>query len=622
MGKETNDMAPYLFHQGTNFYAYEYLGVHKEDNGWVFRVWAPNAYAVWTVGDFNGWDLSLPMERITDGGIWESRLDADRFSERELYKFLIQTASGERLYKSDPYGRYFEHPPATASVCYTGSFEWTDGGWLSFRRRWMERVYSQPLNIYELHLGSWRRRPDGEQMNYRELAALLAPYVRKMGYTHIELMPIAEHPYDGSWGYQVCGYYAPSSRWGTPDDFKGFVDAMHNAGIGVILDWVPAHFPKDAHGLYEFDGQPTYEYQGEDRMEHSGWGTRRFDVGREEVECFLISNAVFWAEQFHIDGLRVDAVASMLYLDYDKKPGEWIPNVYGDNRCLEAIAFFKKLNGVMGRDHPDVMMIAEESTAWSHVTGFDNDGLGFTYKWNMGWMNDILNYAETDPYFRSGNHTKLNFPICYSFNEKYILPISHDEVVHGKRSFLDKMPGEYGAKFAQARLFMAYRTCFPGKKLSFMGEEIGQFREWDFGGQIEWFLLDYDSHSRLQSYVSELNHFYLAHPELYEMDCTPDGFEWIYPDMNDISVAVFRRKALSGKELVIAFNFTPVTRESFYIEMPEAGEYREIFNSEASEFGGSGIKNAGILCADASASQKALLKVVLPPFGCVIFQKI
>ena len=442
-----------------------------------------------------------------------------------------------------------------------------------------------------------------------------------MGYTHVELMPIAEHPYDGSWGYQVCGYYAPSARWGEPDDLRAFVDEMHNAGIGVIFDWVPAHFPKDAHGLYEFDGQPLYEYQGSDRKEHEGWGTRRFDVGREEVECFLISNALYLADQFHADGIRVDAVASMLYLDYDKKPGEWVPNIYGDNRCLEAIAFFKKLNSVMSNEYPDVMMIAEESTAWAHITGFSQDGLGFTYKWNMGWMNDTLNYAETDPYFRSGNHARLTFPICYSFGEKYILPISHDEVVHGKRSFLDKMPGEYGAKFAQARLFMAYRICFPGKKLSFMGEEIGQFREWDYEGQIEWFLLGYESHRNLSEYTAALNHFYLSHAELYELDCEMSGFEWIYPDMKDISVIAFRRKAKNGNELIITLNFTPVTREDFTLEVPAPGKYTEVFNSEATEFGGSGILNSGELEATQKEARN-FVKITLPPFGCSIFKKI
>lgn len=621
MKNNGNDLAPYLFHQGTNFRSYRYLGVHKVRGKWFFRVWAPNAAAVNVVGDFNAWGNSCPMTRITKEGVWEAALPGTDFSAGQLYKFKITTADGRELYKADPYAFCCEKPPATASVCYVSNYKWRDAGWRRFRKAQAKELYEKPLNIYELHIGSWRRHEDGSFLNYRELASALAPYVRKMGYTHVELMPVAEHPYDGSWGYQVCGYYAPSARWGEPDDLRAFVDEMHNAGIGVIFDWVPAHFPKDAHGLYEFDGQPLYEYQGADRKEHAGWGTRRFDVGREEVECFLISNAVYLADQFHADGIRVDAVASMLYLDYDKKPGEWIPNIYGDNRCLEAIAFFKKLNSVMAKEYPDVMMIAEESTAWAHITGFENDGLGFTYKWNMGWMNDTLNYAETDPYFRSGNHSRLTFPICYSFSEKYILPISHDEVVHGKKSFLDKMPGEYNAKFAQARLFMAYRICFPGKKLSFMGEEIGQFREWDYQGQIEWFLLDYDSHRMLSEYVAALNHFYLSHPELYELDCDMRGFEWIYPDMNDISVTAFRRKAKDGKELIVTFNFTPVTRDDFLLEVSETGTYREIFNSESTDFGGSGTINAGNL-ETVPGGSKNILKVSLPPFGCAIFEKI
>lgn len=621
MKNNGNDLAPYLFHQGTNFRSYRYLGVHKVRGKWIFRVWAPNASAVCVAGDFNGWGDSCRMTRITDGGVWEASLPDGEFSTGQLYKFKITAADGRELYKADPYAFFCEKPPATASVCYVSNYKWRDGGWRRFRKRQSKELYSKPLNIYELHIGSWRRHEDGSFLNYRELASALAPYVRKMGYTHVELMPVAEHPYDGSWGYQVCGYYAPSARWGEPDDLRAFVDEMHNAGIGVIFDWVPAHFPKDAHGLYEFDGQPLYEYQGEDRKEHAGWGTRRFDVGREEVECFLISNAVFLAEQFHADGIRVDAVASMLYLDYDKKPGEWVPNIYGDNRCLEAIAFFRKLNSVMAEEYPDVMMIAEESTAWAHITGFDNGGLGFTYKWNMGWMNDTLNYAETDPYFRSGNHARLTFPICYSFSEKYILPISHDEVVHGKRSFLDKMPGEYNAKFAQARLFMAYRICFPGKKLSFMGEEIGQFREWDYEGQIEWFLLGYDSHRKLSEYAAALNHFYLSRPELYELDCEMRGFEWIYPDMKDISVTAFRRRAKDGKELIVTLNFTPVTRDDFMLEVPKAGSYAEIFNSESTEFGGSGIINSGEF-ESVRKDGKDFVKISLPPFGCAIFEKI
>lgn len=621
MAQKTNDMAQYLFHQGTNSRAYDYLGVHKLKESYVFRVWAPNADEAFVTGDFNGWSESCPMTRITQGGLFEAYLSEKEFVGKQLYKFKFKNG-GREIYKSDPYARYFEEPPKTSSIYFESQYDWNDDGWMAYRREYMKNKYSQPLNIYELHVGSWKRHPDGSCYSYRELAAVLAPYVKKMGYTHVELMPIMEHPYDGSWGYQVCGYYAPSSRWGTPDDFRAFVDYMHRAGVGVILDWVPAHFPKDAHGLYEFDGQPLYEYQGLDRQEHEIWGTRRFDVGREEIQSFLVSNAVYWADEFHADGLRVDAVASMLYLDYDKRPGEWVPNVYGDNRCLEAIAFFKKLNSVMSEKYPDVMMIAEESTAWANITGFENEGLGFTYKWNMGWMNDTLNYAETDPYFRGGNHSRLTFPICYSFSEKYVLPISHDEVVHGKKSFLDKMPGEYDDKFASARLFAAYRTCFPGKKLSFMGEEIGQFREWDYEGQIEWFLLDYPKHSQIFEYYSDLNHFYLSHPQLFQRDCGWDGFEWIYPDLNDISVIAFRRYGNNGQELIAVMNFTPVRREGFFLETRNTEELCEVFNSDRREYGGENILNSEKLTPKENREGRLGVVIDLPPLACVILEKI
>lgn len=614
---EKNDLAPYLFHQGTNFHSYEYFGVHKNDNGYVFRVWAPNAESVYLVGDFNGWDESAPMH-LTDGEIWETELLYDVFGEGSKYKYKIK-GNGREFFKADPYAVYSEVPPLTASRYYESKFRWKDGGWMKFRKKNCKDRFSQPLNIYELHVGSWKKHEDGSPLNYRELAIQLVPYVKKMGYTHVELMPVSEHPFDGSWGYQVTGYYAVSARWGDPDDLKYFIDSMHRSGVGVILDWVPAHFCKDEHGLMEFDGKPLYEYQGKDRQEHEGWGTRRFDVGREEVQCFLVSNAVYWAEQFHVDGLRVDAVASMLYLDYDKKPGEWVPNVYGDNRCLEAIAFFKKLNAEMAREYPDVMMIAEESTAFANVTGNVSDGLGFTYKWNMGWMNDTLSYAVTDPLFRGyeSDHAKLTFPIVYSFSEKFILPVSHDEVVHGKKSLLDKMPGDYEMKFQGTRLFAAYRMLFPGKKLMFMGEEIGQFREWDYEGSVEWFLLQYPAHAALQHYYCDLNHFYLAHKQLYELDCTYDGFEWIYADMREISVTAFRRKAKDGSELIAVLNYTPVTRDGFYLRLPESGCYREVFNTDRPEYGGSGILNRGVFITDSNNS----INITVPPLGVTVFEK-
>ena len=607
----------YYFHEGTIAHAFEYLGAHRCGTGTVFRVWAPNAERVFLVGDFNSWSESHPMERISDRGIWERYVE-EYFENGDLYKFKIKIKDKE-LFKSDPYGFYFEISPKTASAFYESSYTWKDRAWLDFRKEYVSDVYSRPLNIYELHIPSWKRHSDGSALTYRELAEKLPQYVKRMGHTHVEFLPVMEHPYEASWGYQVCGYYATCSRYGTPDDFKYLVDLLHTSGIGVILDWVPAHFPKDSHGLYEFDGQALYEYQGKDRIEHAGWGTRRFDVGREEVQSFLVSNAVFWAKEFHADGLRVDAVASMLYLDYDRRPGEWIPNVYGDNRCLEAISFFKKLNGSMKSICPDVMMIAEESTAYSNVTGFENGGLGFTYKWNMGFMNDTLDYVATDPYFRGSKHEKLTFPVCYSFSEKYILPISHDEVVHGKRSFLDKMPGDYSLKFCGSRVFAAYRMCFPGKKLCFMGEEIGQFREWDHASSVEWFLLSYDSHRKLQLFYKEINHFYLSHPELYENDTDFKGFEWIYPDMKDESIIAFKRFSKSRDELICVFNFTPVERESFWINT-STGAFSEVFNTDKKEYGGEGKENKGVFYSYTKNGQTGFT-VDLPAISCVIFKK-
>lgn len=615
-----NDLAAYLFHQGTNYRAFDYLGVHAEGDRYIFRVWAPNADAVFAVGDFNNWSESDPLVRMTPGGIWAGSVDAARFGEGSLYKFKLHTPHGER-YKADPFARFCQCPPETASVfCDIEGYEWHDASFLAYRARTAaSTVYEMPLNIYEMHLGSWKRHEDGSVYTYRETAEELAPYLKQMGYTHVELMPVMEHPFDGSWGYQVCGYYAPTSRYGTPRDFMAFVDKMHEAGIGVILDWVPAHFPKDAHGLFEFDGQPLYEYQGADRMEHKSWGTRCFDVGREEVQCFLISNALFWMEKYHADGLRVDAVASMLYLDYDRRPGEWTPNIYGENKNLEAIAFFRKLNTAVRERFPDVMMIAEESTAWSDITTFDRGGLGFTMKWNMGWMNDTLSYAATDPLFRKYNHNNTTFSLTYAFSEKFVLPISHDEVVHGKKSFLDKMPGEYEQKFAGARVFLAYMMTHPGKKLMFMGGEIGQFREWDYAGSIEWFLLDYDKHAAMQRYTAALNQFYLAHPALWRADGSWEGFRWIDADNADQSILSFCRNDRAGEELVVILNFTPVTRENFRQGMPLRGIYREVFGSDAAEFGGGGIANGDIRTEDVpmhGLAQSAVLTV--PAYGALV----
>jgi len=594
--KDTNDLAAYLFHQGTNYRAYEYLGVHRCGDRFLFRVWAPNADSVSVCGDFNEWSsTSHPMHRASWGGVWEASLPASLVSVGQCYKYCIQ--SGERkLFKADPYATRMQTPPETASVIGdTEGYTWRDGGWMRYRKGRFDRahVMQQPLNIYELHVGSWRKKEDGSSYSYSELAGELAPYLKQMGYTHVELMPLAEHPFEGSWGYQICGHYAPTSRYGEERELMAFVDGMHEAGIGVILDWVPAHFPKDAHGLYEFDGQPLYEYRDASRREHRGWGTCMFDVGRAEVQSFLISNAVYWLEKYHVDGLRVDAVASMLYLDCDKRAGEWTPNVYGDNRCLEAIAFFQRLNTYLAGNYPDVMTIAEESSAYAGVTGFADGGLGFSLKWNMGWMNDSLAYLATHPSERIHAHNRMNFSITYAFSEQYVLPVSHDEVVHGKRSLLGRSQGEYGQKFADVRTYLTYLMTHPGKKLTFMGCELGTFCEWDHTKALEWFLLDYDMHRRLQLFTARLNHFYLEHAQLWEKDADPDGFCWIDPDNAAQSVLSYRRRDGKGRELIVLLNFSAEKRERFLVGVPFEGTYREVFNTDGTEFGGTGCCNAG-----------------------------
>ena len=627
--KTKKNTAQYLFHQGTNYSAYDFMGVHPSctdgENGYEFRVWAPNADQVFVCGDFNGWQPSLEMKKESEGGLWSAFISEDNFGNYSKYKFIIRR-NGKDVYKADPYGFFSEVPPETASVYFDiDKTNWNDGSWLSYRKNTIkEPKFQTPINIYEVHLGSWKRNEDGSYMGYRQLAEELAPYVKQMGYTHVELMPITEYPFDGSWGYQVCGYYTPTSRFGNPEDFMYFVDYLHQAGIGVILDWVPAHFPKDQHGLYEFDGSPLYEYQGVDKMEHKEWGTRRFDVGRNEVECFLISNALFWLRKYHIDGLRVDAVSSMLYLDYGKKPGEWLPNSNGGNECLEAVAFFQKLGSIIRTEFPDVLFIAEESTAWEKVSKPAADGgLGFNYKWNMGWMNDCLSYFETDPLFRKYKHEKVTFSMMYAFSENYILPISHDEVVHGKKSLLDKMPGDYWQKFAGTRVFLAYMMTHPGKKLLFMGSEIGQFKEWDYKGSVEWFLLDYEMHAKLQHYVSKLNFLYLEHSQLWEIDYSWDGFRWIDPDNKDMSVLSYIRYNRSGKMLIVILNFTPVPRKDFAFGVPSKGSYFEIFNSDSEEFGGTNMINS----APVKSVKKSLngmdysLTIDLPPLGAVILEK-
>ena len=619
-----NDQAPYFFHQGTSMYAFDYLGAHRAGNRFVFRVWAPNADYVSVCGDFTDWRVDLlPMWRVTENGVWEISVESIRVCEGDKYKFFIRNGSRE-LYKADPYATQSELPPGTASViCGLDGYAWRDEGWLAYRRQHFTRnaAPQQPINVYELHAGSWRRHGDGTAYTYRELAADLVTYVKQMGYTHVELLPIMEHPFEGSWGYQICSYFAPSARYGTPTDFMEFVDTMHEAGIGVIVDWVPAHFPKDEHGLFEFDGQPLYEYSDLSRMEHSVWGTRFFDLGREEVQSFLLSCATFWAEKYHIDGLRTDAVASMLYLDFDRKEGEWTPNRFGDNRNLEAFAFLAKLNAGLARDYPDVMTFAEDSSVCPAITDL-HAGLGFTFKWNLGWMNDSLSYLAQDPLFRKYHHHKLNFPITYAYNEHFLLPISHDEVVHGKGSLIGRTFGEWDQRFAEARAFAVYMMTYPGKKLTFMGNEIAQISEWDHNGTVEWHLLDRGIHAAYQLFSADLNHFYLENPPLWQRDCEPDGFAWIDPDNAELSICSYRRIDEKGRELLVVINFTPVKRKHFLLGVPHAGIYEEVFNSDERHFGGGGVKNDGKI-----PSRPALLpnhtkaiSVTLPASGALIFR--
>jgi 1,4-alpha-glucan branching enzyme len=644
-----NDSLPvYLFHQGTNFRAYDYMGVHRisEDgtNKYSFRVWAPNAIKVSLCSDFTDWDDGLSMERLNDEGIWEAVVDSEKPLEGEFYKYKIVGRNGIAHMKADPYAFESETLKKTASIIPDiSTHKWNDSAWLKKRMDTMcpkqrgfkpkvTHFYSAPMNIYEVHLGSWRTRGgestvDGEHyLNYREIADKLAPYVKALHYTHIELMPIMEHPYDGSWGYQVCGYYAPTSRYGTPDDFRYFIEKMHENNIGVILDWVPAHFPKDEHGLYEFDGEPLYEYQGKDRQENRGWGTRCFDVGRPEVQSFLISNAMYWLREFHADGLRVDAVASMLYLDYDREPGEWIPNRDGGNHNLEAIAFFKKLNSEIFSEFPDVLMIAEESTSWPMITKpVDKGGLGFNFKWNMGWANDMYDYIETDPIARKYKHNKLTFPLMYAFSENYILPISHDEVVHGKKSLVDKCFGSYDEKFACMRTFIMYMMTLPGKKLMFMGTEYAQFREWDYENQLEWFMTEYPRHIEMQRFVTAINKLYLESSELWEIDDSWDGFEWIEADLADLNIIAYRRKNKKGRELITVLNFAPVEREKFHLKVPKLGRYEEVLTTDKYEFGGKNVLNTSGMrshpITDKNGNKYSVIDINLPALGGIILRK-
>ena len=571
------------FSSGITSEAYRYFGSFEKNGSVTFRVWAPGASAVSVAGDFNGWDNEANPMKQCGNGIWEAKIKgAKKF---DSYKYAITGPDGMTVLKSDPYARHFETAPANASKIYGSEYVWNDGEWLEAQKS--KNIYESPVNIYEVHAGSWKRFSDGNTYDYVTLANELSKYLKKMNYTHVELMPVTEYPFEGSWGYQVSGYFAPTSRYGSPDDFKKFVDIMHRSGIGVILDWVPAHFPRDGFGLYRFDGTPCYEYADPRKGEHKEWGTVVFDYGKPQVRNFLISSAVYWVKEYHADGLRVDAVASMLYLDYGRQNGEWLPNSYGGKENLEAVAFLKDMNTAVFAANPSVMMIAEESTAWPLVTKPPQDGgLGFNFKWNMGWMNDMLRYMSLDPYFRKDNHDCLTFSFFYAFSENFIMPISHDEVVHGKCSMIEKIPGEYEMKFASLRAFYAYMTAHPGKKLLFMGQEFAQFTEWNYQKELDWMLLDYDMHKRMQQYVAELNKFYLKNPEFWEIDYSWDGFNWISNDDNTQSIIAFRRIDKSGNEIITVCNFVPVARENYRIGVPKKGSYRRIFCSDSVNYGG------------------------------------
>ncbi|MCI6025851.1 MAG: 1,4-alpha-glucan branching protein GlgB [Oscillospiraceae bacterium] len=622
MNPKSIELPAYLFHQGTNYRSQEFLGAHpiRRGRGYatVFRVWAPNAAAVSVVGDFNAWDrTAAPMTKITEQGIWECVIrKRKRF---DSYKYAVETRDGRVLMKADPYGFHTECPPQTASKYYPlGRYEWQDAEWMTARTK--RHHLTEPLNIYEVHAGSWRTYPDGTPFGYRKLADELSDYAAGMGYTHIELLPVSEYPFEGSWGYQATGYFAPTARYGEPDDFKYFVDRCHQRGIGVILDWVGGHFPRDAQGLFEFDGQPLYEYQDMRKGDQPQWGTRVFDFGRNEVQCFLVSNALFWIEEYHIDGIRVDAVASMLYLDYGREEGQWARNEQGGRENLEAVAFLKKLNSEILTRHPDAMMIAEESSAWPMVTKPPYiGGLGFTFKWNMGWMNDSLAYIALDPVYRSYHHDKLTFGMFYAFSENFILPISHDEVVHGKRSLVNKMPGDYWQKFAGFRAFLGYMMAHPGKKLNFMGSEFAQFIEWDYKKELDWLLLDYPAHRQAQEYVRCLNHVYRSTRPLYEVENSWEGFRWLVVDDSAQNVIAFARFDERGRALVAVINFSPVVREHYRIGVPQEGGYEEILNSDSAEFGGSGVMNPGPLAAELVEMHGCpqSLEITVPPLAAV-----
>ncbi len=618
----------YLFNRATNYRIYEKLGAHIMERdgkkGVFFAVWAPNASRVSVIGDFNGWDgRKNPMELLKDSGIWV--LFVPKMQEGDVYKFEIKTPDGRCLEKADPYANQAELRPKTASVVTNlNTYKWNDDAWLKFRSE--QDVINKPMSIYEVHLGSWMRVPeeDNRMLTYKEFADRLLPYVKNLNFTHIELMPIEEHPFDGSWGYQVTGYFAPTSRFGKAEDLQYFIDRCHQEGIGVILDWVPGHFPKDQHGLINFDGTALYEHADPRLGEHMDWGTKIFNYGRYEVKNFLISNALYWVDKFHFDGLRVDAVASMLYLDYSRKEGQWIPNKYGGRENLEAIEFFKHLNSIMPQYYPGVMIIAEESTSFAGVTKptYAN-GLGFEFKWNMGWMNDTLKYMEKDPVYRKYHHSNLTFSFLYAWSENFVLPISHDEVVHGKGSMINKMPGDYWQKFANLRAFYSYMWTHPGKQLLFMGQEFGQFDEWNEEKSLDWHLLGFDFHKGLQECIKDLNALYKNEKALWEKDANPEGFIGLNCDDSDNSTISFIRRSNDPFDfLIVAVNFTPVPRENYILGAPEDCYYEEIFNSDSAKYCGGNVGNMGGVYAKKEGAywMPYSLNVTVPPLGAVIFK--
>jgi len=617
----------YLLGEGKHLYSYQKLGAHVMEidgvRGVHFAVWAPNAYRVSVIGDFNRWDARAHAMAVQGQGFWE--LFIPDIGDGAIYRYDIRSRNlGYRVEKSDPYGFYSELRPKNASVVADISkYEWGDTDWMEARAETVQ--LNQPVSFYELHLGSWRRTAENEWMNYRDLAHWLGDYCADMGYTHIELMPVAEHPFDASWGYQVTGYYAPTSRYGTPQDFKYFVDYLHQHGIGIVLDWVPAHFPKDGHALGYFDGTHLYEHADPRQGEHPDWGTYIFNYARNEVRNFLISNALFWLKEYHIDGLRVDAVASMIYLDYSRKDGEWVPNEHGGNENLAAISFMRELNEIVHREAPGAVTIAEESTAWAMVSRPTYvGGLGFTFKWNMGWMHDTLEYFRKDPIYRRYHHGTLTFSMIYAFNENFVLALSHDEVVHGKGSLLDKMPGDIWQKFANLRLLYAYQFTHPGKKLNFMGQEFGQWQEWRLANSIDWHLLDYPMHRGVQQLMRDLNKLLREQPALYEHDFDPHGFRWIDANDADGSVLSYIRFADDASDfLVVAANFTPVPRESYVIGVPEAGYYAELINSDSDIYGGSNLGNDGGVQTQDSPHHgyEQSLRVTIPPLGLLVLKR-